>query len=70
MYMQPYRVSIPPTDEELLKNLSDKLGWIVEPCAAIELEFHETTRDAISESKLKTGKRFKDVESLILDLQQ
>jgi hypothetical protein len=68
MYIQPYTVSIPPMDYELLKNLSEKFGWIVEPNT--ELEFNETTCAAISESKLKNGKRFKDVESLIFDLQQ
>jgi len=67
MYVQPYTVSIPPMNYGLLKNLSEKFGWIVEPDT--ELEFNETTNAAISESKLKVGKRFKDVESLILDLQ-
>ena len=70
MYIQPYTVSIPPMDYELLKNLSEKFGWIVEPTSEIELEFNETTNAAISESRLKVGKRFKDVESLIFDLQQ
>ena len=70
MYIQPYTVSIPPMDYELLKNLSEKLGWIVEPNPEVELKFNETTEAAISESKLKNGKRFKDVESLIFDLQQ
>jgi hypothetical protein len=57
-------------DYELLKNLSEKFGWIVEPITEVELEFNETTNAAISESKSKIGKRFKDVESLIFDLQQ
>ena len=70
MHIQPYTVSIPPMDYELLKNLSQKLGWIVEPNTEVELEFNETTYSAISESKSKIGKRFKDVESLIFDLQQ
>ena len=56
-------------DYELLKKLSEKLGWIIEPNTE-ELEFNETTCAAISESKSKIGKRFKDVESLIFDLQQ
>ena len=34
----------------------------------VELEFNETTMAAISESKSKIGKRFKDVESLIKNL--
>ena len=70
MYVQPYKVSIPPMDYELLKNLSEKFGWVVEPNTEVELEFNETTNAAISESKSKIGKRFKDVESLIFDLQQ
>jgi len=70
MYIQPYTVSIPPMDYELLKNLSEKFGWTVEPNTEAELEFNETTCAAISESKTKIGKRFKDVESLIFDLQQ
>jgi len=57
-------------DYELLKSLSEKFGWIVEPTSEVKLEFSETTNAAISESKLKNGKRFKDVESLIFDLQQ
>jgi len=68
MYIQPYTVSIPPMDYELLKNLSEKFGWIVEPNTEVELEFNETTMAAISESKSKIGKRFKDVESLIKNL--
>jgi len=69
MQAQLYTIHIPPTDYELLKSLSEKFGWIVEPYMEIELEFCEITHAAISESKTKTGKRFKDVENLIIELQ-
>jgi len=42
----------------------------MKPDTEAELEFDETTCAAISESKSKIGKRFKDVEKLVNDLQQ
>ena len=40
MYIQPYTVSIPPMDYELLKKLSEKFGWIVEPNTELEIMLH------------------------------
>jgi len=57
-------------DYELFKNLSDKFGWKAAPCNEVESEFNEVTFAAIAESKSKTGKRFKNVDSLILELSQ
>ena len=53
-----------------MKNLSDKFGWKAAPCNEVEAEFNEETFAAIAESKSKTGKHFKDVDSLILELSQ